>query len=158
MGARRPFLLGAMATSAHEKERSLFREVGRTVESGLPGVEVLALEMSGPERMTVFVDHPQGVDHALCERVTNVLRGYLDRYSIEVSSPGLERPVRKPEHFRSAVGRKVALRLDQPIDGRSRFRGELVFAGERVLELRSGEETIEIPYDAIVRGNLIDEG
>jgi ribosome maturation factor RimP len=147
-----------MATSAHDKERSLFREVGTTVESGLPGVEVLALELSGPERMTVYVDHPQGVDHALCERVTNMLRGYLDRYSIEVSSPGLERPVRKPEHFRNAVGRKVALRLDQPIDGRSRFRGELVAAGERVLELRAGDDTIEIPYDAIVRGNLIDEG
>jgi ribosome maturation factor RimP len=147
-----------MAANAHDKERSLFREVGQTVESGLPGVEVLAVEMSGPERMTVFVDHSQGVDHALCERVTNTLRGYLDRYSIEVSSPGSERPLRKPSHFRSAVGRKVALRVDQPIDGRSRFRGELASAGERVLELRSGDETIEIPYDAIVRGNLIDEG
>jgi ribosome maturation factor RimP len=147
-----------MATSTHEKERSLFREVGQTVETGVPGVEVLAVEMSGPERMTVFVDHPQGVDHALCERVTNVLRGYLDRYTIEVSSPGLERPLRKPSHFRGAVGRTVALRIDQPIDGRSRFRGELVTAGDRALELRSGDETIEIPYDAIVRGNLIDEG
>lgn len=147
-----------MPTNAHDKERSLFREVGRTVEAGVPGVEVLALEMSGPERMTVFVDHPQGVDHALCERVTNVLRGYLDRYSIEVSSPGVDRPLRKPEHFRRAVGRKVALRIDTPIDGRARFRGELVAAGDRALELRAGEQTIEIPYDAIVRGNLIDEG
>jgi ribosome maturation factor RimP len=147
-----------MTSNVHDKERSLFREVGRTVESGLPDVEVLALEMSGPERMTVYVDHPQGVDHALCERVTNVLRPYLEQYSIEVSSPGIERPVRKPSHFRSAVGRSVALRVDRPIDGRSRFRGELVSAGERALELRSGDETIEIPYDAIVRGNLIDEG
>jgi len=147
-----------MAANVHEKERSLFREVGTTVESGVPGVEVLALEMTGPERMTVFVDHPEGVDHALCVRVTDVLRPYLERYSIEVSSPGIERPVRKPSHFRSAVGRTVALRVDQPIDGRSRFRGELVSAGERSLELRSGEETIEIPYDTVVRGNLIDEG
>jgi ribosome maturation factor RimP len=159
MGARRPFLFKEhMATNVHDKERGLFREVGRTVEAGIPGVEVLALEMSGPERMTVYVDHPQGVDHALCERVTNVLRPYLEEYSIEVSSPGLERPVRKPSHFRSAVGRSVALRVDRPIDGRSRFRGELVSAGERSLELRADEQTIEIPYDTIVRGNLIDEG
>jgi ribosome maturation factor RimP len=158
MGAWRPFLLGAMSANAHDKERSLFREVGQTVETGVPGVEVLALEMSGPERMTVYVDHPQGVDHALCERVTNVLRPYLDRYAIEVSSPGIERPLRKPAHFRSAVGHKVALRIDQPIEGRSRFRGELIAAGERALELDAGDETIEIPYDAIVRGNLIDEG
>jgi ribosome maturation factor RimP len=147
-----------MADNAHDRERSLFREVGQTVETGLPGVEVLAVEMGGPERMTVYVDHPQGVDHALCERVTSVLSGYLDRYKVEVSSPGLERPLRKPAHFRGAVGHKVALRIDQPIEGRSRFRGELVNAGDRALELRADDETFEIPYDAIVRGNLIDEG
>jgi ribosome maturation factor RimP len=147
-----------MADNAHDRERSLFREVGQTVETGLPGVEVLAVEMGGPERMTVYVDHPQGVDHALCERVTSVLSGYLDRYTVEVSSPGLERPLRKPAHFRGAVGHKVALRIDQPIEGRSRFRGELVNAGDRALELRADDETFEIPYDAIVRGNLIDEG
>ena len=60
--------------SVYEKERELQREVARTLESGLPGVEVLAVELSGPERFTVFVDHPQGVDHALCERVTDALR------------------------------------------------------------------------------------
>jgi ribosome maturation factor RimP len=144
--------------SVYDKERTLYREVTQKVEAGIPDVEVLALELSGPERMTVYVDHPSGVDHALCERVTNVLRGYLDRYSLEISSPGLDRPLRKPAHFRRAVGRKVALRTEAPIDGRSRFRGELVDAGDRTLELRSGDAVIEIPYDAIVRGNLIDEG
>jgi ribosome maturation factor RimP len=159
MGAWRPFsFLGAMAANTHDKERGLLREVGQTVEAGLPGVEVLAVEMGGPERMTVYVDHPQGVDHALCARVSSLLDGYLDRYTIEVSSPGLDRPLRKPAHFRGAIGRKVALRIDKPIDGRSRFRGELVGAGDRALEMRAGDETIEIPYDAIVRGNLIDEG
>jgi ribosome maturation factor RimP len=147
-----------MATSIHDRERTLTREVTSTVEAGIPGVEVLALEMTGPERMTVYVDHPGGVDHALCERVTNVLRGYLDRYWLEVSSPGLERPLRKPAHFRGAVGRRVALRTDAPVEGRSRFRGELVGAGDRTLELRLDDRNIEIPYDAIVRGNLIDEG
>jgi ribosome maturation factor RimP len=146
-----------MATNVHDKERALQREVAQKVESGIPGVEVLALELHGPERMTVFVDHPAGVDHALCERVTALLRGYLDRYTLEVSSPGIERPLRKPAHFERALGRKVALRLDEPIDGRARFRGELVSAGARTFELRSGDDTFEIPYDAIVRGNLIDE-
>jgi ribosome maturation factor RimP len=147
-----------VAAGQHEKERTLQREVTRRVESTLPGVEVLALELTGKERFCVYVDHPQGVDHALCERVTNVLRGYLDRYSIEVSSPGLRRPLRKPAHFRGAIGRRVALRVDRPIDGRSRFRGTLVSAGDTALALDAGDETIEIPYDAIVRGNLIDEG
>src|SRR3712207_1295968 len=92
------------------QEKALEREITRAVEPAVPGVEVLAVELAGPERFTVYIDHPSGVDHALCERVTNVLRGYLDRYTVDVSSPGLERPLRKPAHFASAVGRRVALR------------------------------------------------
>ena len=143
----------------HDKERKLYREVAPTVESAIPGVEVLALELAGPERFVVFVDHPEGVDHALCERVTNVLRPYLRDWAIDVSSPGTERPLRKPAHFERAVGRKVALRTKAEIDGRKRFRGEVVAAGDRGLKVAPpGAEPVEIPYDAIVRGNLIDDG
>jgi len=142
-----------MAT-VHEKERQLQREVSRTVESGLPGVEVLAVELSSPERFTVFVDHPQGVDHALCERVTDALRDYLREYSIDVSSPGFERPLRRPEHFRSVVGRRVSLRTE----ARRRVRGQVVDAGEQAVTVQAGNENVEVPYDQIVRGNLIYEG
>ena len=141
--------------SVYEKERELQREVSRTLESGLPGVEVLAVELSGPERFTVFVDHPQGVDHALCERVTDALRDFLGTYSVDVSSPGLERPVRRREHFRNAVGRRVALRTEE----RRRVRGEVIEAGDRAVTVQTGtSNNVEVPYDAIVRGNLIDEG
>jgi len=138
---------------AHQKERELYREVSQRVESGLPGVEVLAVELTGPERFTVFVDHPGGVDHALCERVTDLLRIYLRDFSVDVSSPGLDRPLRRPEHFRSVVGHKVALRTEE----RKRLRGEVVQAGDRTVTVKTATEDIEVPYDAIVRGNLIDE-
>jgi len=141
-----------------DKERTLQREITRDVESALPGVEVLAVELSGPERFCVYVDHPTGVDHALCERVTSVLGRYLERYTVDVSSPGLERPLRKPAHFANVVGRRVAIRTGEPIGGRKRFRGELVAAGRGAVSVHSGAETVDIPYDAIVRGNLIDEG
>jgi ribosome maturation factor RimP len=144
-------------TTMHERERELFREIAPQVERGLPGVEVLALELAGPERFCVYIDHPQGVDHGLCERVTNVLRGYLDRYSVDVSSPGFERPLRKPAHFERVVGRKVAVRTAGDIAGRSRFRGELVEAGTRSVRVATNGEAVEIPYDSIVRGNLVDE-
>jgi ribosome maturation factor RimP len=158
MGARRPFFLrGPNDMTTYEKERELYREIAPEVERGLPGVEVLALELAGPERFCVYIDHPQGVDHALCERVTNVLRGYLDRYSVDVSSPGSERPLRKPSHFARVVGRKVALRTADDIAGRSRFRGELVEAGDRSVRVASNGDAVEIPYDSIVRGNLVDE-
>jgi ribosome maturation factor RimP len=142
----------------YTRERSLQREVARTVEGGIPQLEVLAVELSGPERFCVYVDHPAGVDHALCERVTGLLRGYLDRFTIDVSSPGLDRPLRKPSHFAGVVGRRVALRTAEEISGRKRFRGELVAARENAVTVHTGGEDVEIPYDAIVRGNLIDEG
>jgi len=150
MGARRPFFMSAQ----HDKERELYREVSRTVSTALPGVEVLALELTGKERFCVYVDHPGGVDHALCERVTGVLRPYLDHYSVEVSSPGIERPLRTREHFLRAVGRKVRVKTTG-----QRLRGEVVAAGERALRLgRESGEATDIPYDEIVRANLIDEG
>jgi ribosome maturation factor RimP len=142
----------------HEKEKELTREIGQTVERSLPGVEVLAVELSGRDRFTVFVDHPQGVDHAFCERVTGLLRSYLDRYTVDVSSPGLDRPLRKPAHFRSVVGRKVSLRTAEEIAGRTRFRGEVLAAEERRLRLSANGDSVEIPYESIVRGNLIYEG
>ena len=102
----------------HEKEKELQREVADTVQGRLPGVEVLAVEMTGPDRMTVFIDHPEGVDHALCERVTGVLGGYLDRFTLNVSSPGFERPLRTQAHFAGAVGRRVAVRTSVDVQGR----------------------------------------
>ena len=141
-------------STTFEKEQTLQRQIGREVESALPGVEVLAVELSGTDRFTVFVDHAAGVDHALCARVTDVLREYLREYAIDVSSPGIERPLRKPEHFRNAVGRKVALRTPE----RKRFKGEIVSAGDNSVVVRSGDDTVEIPYDQIGRGNLWNEG
>jgi ribosome maturation factor RimP len=159
MGALRPFLLKGlqMSGTTYEKERTLQRQIGREVESALPGVEVLAVELQGPDRFTVFVDHEGGVDHALCARVTDVLRDYRREYAVDVSSPGLERPLRTPQHFRNAVGRTVTLRTPE----RKRLKGEVVSAGESFVVVRtgtgSGADTVEIPYDQVVRGNLVYE-
>ena len=139
--------------ATHDKERQLTREIAPKVEGALPGTEVLAVELTGPDRFTVFVDHVGGVDHALCARVTNVLREYLREYSVAVSSPGTERPLRTPSHFRNVVGRHVALRTE----GRSRLRGEVVAAGERAVTVKTNDDSVDIPYDSIVRGNLIEE-
>ena len=139
--------------ATHDKERQLIREIAPKVEAALPGIEVLAVELTGPDRFTVFVDHVQGVDHALCERVTNVLRDYLREYSVDVSSPGTDRPLRKPSHFRNVVGRRVAVRTN----GRSKVRGEVVAADERSVTVKTDAESVDIPYDSIVRGNLIEE-
>jgi ribosome maturation factor RimP len=143
--------------NVHDKEKTLFREIAPQVESAIPSIEVLALELSGPERFTVFIDHPQGVDHALCARVTDVLRPYLREYTVDVSSPGLERPLRTPAHFERAVGRQVALRTSEDIDGRKRFKGEIVGASPAAIRVATDGNEYEIPYETIVRGNLMEE-
>jgi ribosome maturation factor RimP len=145
-------------TQIYEKERELHREVAETVQDGLPDVDVLAVELAGPDRLSVYIDHPDGVDHALCQRVTDTLRGYLDRYSLEVSSPGFERPVRRRDHFEGALGRRVSVRTQSEIRGRKRFRGEVVAASEGEVILETADGRVELPYDEIVRGNLIEEG
>jgi ribosome maturation factor RimP len=112
-----------MANSGtHTKERELQRQITVEVERSVPGIEVLAVELLSPTRFCVYVDHPQGVDHALCGTVTDLLRGYLEQYTVDVSSPGLERPLRKPAHFRNAVGRRVQLRTEGDFAGRRRPR------------------------------------
>jgi ribosome maturation factor RimP len=141
----------------YDKEKTLYREVAPRVERSVPGVEVLAVELSSPERFTVFIDHPEGVDLGLCERVSHVLRDYLDRYAVDVSSPGFQRPLREPRHFERVVGRKVAVRTADEIAGKKRFRGEVVAAGQRSLSVAAGKAQVDIPYEAIVRGNLIEE-
>jgi ribosome maturation factor RimP len=145
-------------TTTYERERQLEQEIAPRVEQDLPGVAVLAVELLTPTRFCVYVDHPAGVDHALCERVTSLLRDYLREYTIDVSSPGLARPLRKPGHFANVVGRRVSLRTSQPVAGRSKFKGLLKDAGEQSVTLGVEEADVTIPYDAIVRGNLIDEG
>jgi ribosome maturation factor RimP len=144
-------------TKTYDKERQLTDEIAPRVEHDVPGVEVLAVELANPERFVVYVDHPEGVDHALCARVTDVLRDYLREYTVDVSSPGVERPLRKPGHFARVVGQRVSLRLRQPIDGRTKFKGELKDVAADGLTLSADGADWEIPYESIVRGNLIDE-
>ncbi|HUK95310.1 MAG TPA: hypothetical protein VLU96_09670 [Gaiellaceae bacterium] len=139
--------------NVYEKERTLESEISGRVEEALPGVEVLAVELTGPERLTVYVDRAEGVDHALCEEVTRVLRDYLREYSVDVSSPGLERPLRKPEHFQEVVGRTVKLKTAE----RTKVRGEVTRAGEESVTVATNGHEVDIPYEQIVRGNLIDE-
>jgi len=143
-------------TATFARERALQDEIAPAVESRVPGVEVLAVELLSPSRFCVFIDHADGVDHALCERVTRVLDAYRADYTIDVSSPGPERPLRKREHFADAVGAHISVRLES---GKKRRRGVLVEAGDDTITLDTGDAgEIRIPYDAIVRANLIDEG
>jgi len=135
-----------------------------------PDVEVLLAEVVGGSCLRVFIDHPDGVTLALCERVSMLLGDLRERYSLEVSSPGSERPLTKPIHFRRFVGRRARVRTRHPRPGTSRpcehpaavpermtFTGELVAASEDEVTLAADGGMIAIPYSDIRRSNLLEE-
>ncbi len=136
-------------------------ELEETIERRLaeadPRIEVIAVENPAAQALRIYVDHPDGVDLGLCERVTDELRDLLERWSLEVSSPGSDRPLTKPEHFRKFLGRRARVRTEQGIEGQRNFTGTLIAADEQSVSLESGAGEVTIPLSGIRRSNLVPE-
>jgi ribosome maturation factor RimP len=122
-----------------------------------PRIELIALDQPAAETLRLYIDHPDGVDLALCERVTDHLRDLLESWSLEVSSPGADRPLTKPEHFHRFMGRRVRVRTREAIEGQRSFTGTLTGADEGGVRIKAGEGEVEIPLSRIRRSNLIPE-
>ncbi len=147
----------------------LQREIEEQLAASEPDVEVLLAERVGGETLRVFIDHPDGVTLALCERVTGALAPLRERYSLEVSSPGLQRPLTKPDHFRRFVGYRARVRTRargssgeactavSAASSRRSYIGELIGASDTDVTLAAEEGMITIPYSQIRRSNLIAE-
>ena len=131
-------------------------EIEQRLAATEPEVEVLLAERIAAERVRVFVDHPSGVDLGLCERVTNHLRDILEQYSLEVSSPGPERPLTKPEHFKRFLGRRARVRTRESHEGRTSFTGELVGASDDAVTIAADGGVVSIPYAEVKRSNLLE--
>jgi ribosome maturation factor RimP len=119
-----------------------------------PDVEVLLAEVAGTT-IRLFIDHPDGVSLDLCERVTHHLAPLRERYALEVSSPGSERPLTKPAHFHRFLGRRARVRLSEAQEGRSTVTGELVGASDAEVTIAAEGGVVSIPYAAIARSNLV---
>jgi ribosome maturation factor RimP len=137
------------------KPDQIHTDVEARLAGTLPAVELLACERVGAERLRLTIDHPDGVDLALCERVTHELRDLLADYGIEVSSPGPERPLVKPDHFRRFLGRRARVRTREPRDGHRNFTGELVGASDSEVTVAAGSGVVSIPYSEIARSHLV---
>ena len=122
-----------------------------------PEVEVLLAEVVGGKLVRLFIDHPGGVSLDLCERVTHHLVSVRERYALEVSSPGTERPLSKPQHFSRYLGRRARVRTRDAVDGHKSFTGELVGASEDAVTIAAESGVVAIPYGEIHRSNLIEE-
>jgi len=121
-----------------------------------PDVEVLLAEVLG-DTVRLFIDHPEGVSLALCERVTHLLPEVREDYALEVSSPGRDRPLTKPAHFRRYLGRRARVRTREAREGHKSFTGELVGASDAEVTIAAPTGVVAIPYDEISRSNLVEE-
>jgi ribosome maturation factor RimP len=167
VGARPLFL--CEEPDRNQKMTAFQSDIEARLAASEPDVEVLLAEVVGGRCLRVFIDHPDGVTLATCERVTMLLNDLRERYSLEVSSPGIERPLTKPAHYRRFVGRRARVRTREPRparapDGRAgpersvrSFTGELVGASEEEVMLAADGGVIAIPYSEIRRSNLIGE-
>ena len=134
---------------------SLQTEIERRLAQSEPEVEVLLAEVVSAGTLRLFIDHPEGVTLALCERVSGSLNDYRDRYSLEVSSPGQDRPLTKPQHYTRFLGRPARVRLREARDGHKSVTGELVGASDTDVTIAAQEGMVTIPYEQIARSNLV---
>lgn len=136
---------------------SIQRDIEARLAEREPEVEVLLAELLGGTTVRLFIDHPEGVTLALCERVTHQLPEVRERYALEVSSPGTKRPLTKPDHFRRFLGRRAKVRTRGAHEGRSSFTGELVGASDAEVTIAADTGVVAIPYADIQRSNLMED-
>ena len=137
--------------------RGIQAEIESRLSESAPDVEVLLAEVVGGKVVRVFIDHPDGVTLALCEQVTELLPELRERYGLEVSSPGPERPLSKPDHFRRFVGRRARVRTRGRQEGRHSFTGELLDAGDDAVTVAADTGVVTIAYADIQRSNLVGD-
>lgn len=128
------------------------------------GYELVCVEMSGGDTsiLRIYIDTPEGVNITDCSKASRQFGAILDvedpissRYTLEVSSPGMDRPLAKPAHFEVAVGQNVKIKMATLINGRRRFTGELIEATDKFAVVEVDGEQSELPYDEMDRARLV---
>lgn len=139
--------------------------LAEVAEGALPeGAELVEARFSGGPLLTLLVDRENGpVDHEFCSWIVTRISRALDKEGyrglVEVSSPGIERPLTKPEHFQRYVGREAKVRLSEPIDGRRNFTGLIERTNQRgfILKLLEEGAKVELPFGSVSRANLKED-
>jgi ribosome maturation factor RimP len=141
--------------------------VQQVIDREIKGVELVILEEAGNRRkkiLRLYIDHADGVTHDLCAGVSAAVGRALDEvdafdgaYTLEVSSPGIERPLRKQSHFEAQLGKKIYVKTRVPIEGSKVWQGVLLEAGAAEIRVQEGEREARIPLEEIASAHLIYE-
>ena len=148
-------------TAIVEKVREITERVG--ADTGLEVVDVQMLGGGGTRVLRIFIDKPEGVSHADCEHISHDVGTILDvedvipggKYTLEVSSPGVERKLTRPREFERFVGHKVKVVLRQPVEEQKTWVGALKNFAEGIITLEpSPGKSVQFPLELVERANL----
>jgi ribosome maturation factor RimP len=133
-------------------------------------VEALGFELLGVEfvragshsTLRVYIDHEDGITVDNCADVSHQVSAILDvedpianEYTLEVSSPGMDRPLFKPAHYEDVVGETISVRLNVPQDGRRNFKGELVSVEQDMINVKVDGQEYSLLIDNVAKANLV---
>jgi ribosome maturation factor RimP len=136
--------------------RLIASEVEAAVVAAHPEIEVWDVALVPREgKLRVMIDREGGVDLAACEAVTRTLAPFRERYALEVSSPGLERPLVRPAHFARMVGSTVKVRLKEAVNGRTNVTGRLLAADPEAISVEVEGAPLDIPLSAVGKSNVV---
>jgi len=138
-----------------------------------PGIRSLGYELVGVEFQTgsksgsllrIYIDSEQGISADDCQKVSYQVSGVLEvedpipgHYTLEVSSPGLDRLLFRPEDFERFAGQLIKLRVAYPVEGRRRFKGLLLGMQDRNVVIRQDDMEISLPFDQVEQARLVPE-
>jgi ribosome maturation factor RimP len=142
---------------AVRQTEAIAEDVERVLGAVLPEIDLVEARVVPGGVLRVLIDHPGGVDHERCAEVGRALVAFRERYALEVSSPGIPRPLTKPAHYARFRGRQVEIRLHAPLEGRRRITGELLESDAERVVVRDPDGALEIPFAAISRAHLVEE-
>jgi ribosome maturation factor RimP len=130
------------------------------------GIEVAEVQLRGAGKarlLRVYIDKPGGITHADCELISGRLGRLLDEedavpgdsYTLEVSSPGVERKLSQPRDFQRVVGQKIRLAVRDPIEGQTRLEGKFALFAEGILHLEVAPgDRVQVPLEQVQKANL----
>ena len=136
---------------------AIAEDVERVLGAAMPAIDVVDVKLLPGGVMRVLIDLPGGIDHERCAEAGRALVAFREKYALEISSPGIPRPLTKPAHYERFIGREAELRFHTVYEGRRRIRGELVEADAERVVVRDVDGALEIPFAAISRAHLVEE-
>jgi ribosome maturation factor RimP len=132
-------------------------DVERVLGEALPEIDVVDVKVLPGGILRVLIDHPGGIDHERCSEAGRALAPFREKYALEVSSPGIPRPLTKPAHYARFLGHEADLRFHTVFEGRRKLRGELVESTAQHVVVRDEDGVLEIPFAVISRAHLVEE-